>query len=179
MSLFDDAVAELSRWSPPTAEQARLRASYLSFLAAHPDGLSRDCRPDHVTGSLLVLSEQRDRVLLNLHGKHGIWVQFGGHCDPTDETLAGTALREGREESGIAELRLVSPQPVQLSRHEVRCGQLRLAHHLDVRYVALAAQDACPVVSAESLEVRWFPVDALPRELDSDVVDLVAIGRAL
>ena len=44
-----------------------------------------------------------------------------------------------------------------------------LVHHLDVRYVAVAPQGATPVVSEESTDVRWWPVDALP-EPDTGLV---------
>lgn len=176
MSLYDDAVAELTAWTPPTAEQAALQASYLAHLEAHPDGLTRDCHPDHLTASLLVLSADRDRVLLDLHRRYGIWVQFGGHCEPGDISLAGAALREGVEESGVADLVLVGSGPAQLSRHEVRCGPVRPSHHLDVRYVALAPAGSTPTVSVESLDVRWFDVGALPADLEPELRALVTLA---
>jgi 8-oxo-dGTP pyrophosphatase MutT (NUDIX family) len=179
VSLYDDAVEQLSGWAPPTTGQARLRAAYLRHLREHPDGLTRECHPDHLTASLLIVSDRRDRVLLNLHGKYAIWVQFGGHCEPGDSTLAGAAIREGEEESGISGLRLVTPGPAQLSRHEVRCGPVRPAHHLDVRYVAVAPADAVPVTSDESIDVRWFATDVMPPDLEPELCDLVALATRL
>jgi 8-oxo-dGTP pyrophosphatase MutT (NUDIX family) len=176
VSLYDDAVAELEGWQAPTAEQAALQATYLTHLREHPDGLTRECHPDHITASLLVVDEARRRVLLNLHARYQIWVQFGGHCEPADPSLAAAALREGIEESGIGALRLVGSGPAQLSTHEVRCGPVRPAHHLDVRYVAEAPSGADPIVSTESLDVRWFDVDALPADLEPELRELVAIA---
>ena len=40
-------------------------------------------------------------MLLTLHRKVGRWLQLGGHCEPADTTLAGAALREATEESGL------------------------------------------------------------------------------
>ena len=48
----------------------------------------------------------------------------------------GHCLVEASEESGIPDLALL-PEPVQLDRHEVRCGPAEPAEHLDVQYVAL------------------------------------------
>jgi 8-oxo-dGTP pyrophosphatase MutT (NUDIX family) len=176
--LYDDAVSALTRWRPPDAEQARLKAAYLAHLERHTDGLSRDCHPDHITASALVVSHDRRQVLLNLHRKYEIWVQFGGHCEAADRRLHEAALREAAEESGIDGLRLRDETPAQLSRHEVRCGPLRPSHHLDVRYVAVAPQSAQPEPTAESLAVTWFDPADLPAGVDGPLRELIAWALA-
>ena len=90
-----------------------------------------------------------------------------------EPTLAAAALREATEESGLAGLRL-DPAPVHLSEHAVPfCGPDGDVHHLDVRFVAIAGEDAEHTVSEESLDVAWWPVDALPNE---DLVELVGLA---
>jgi 8-oxo-dGTP pyrophosphatase MutT (NUDIX family) len=180
VTLRDAAVAELTSWTPYDDRQRALRALYLAHLAAHGDGATRDCHPDHLTGSALVVDADHRRVLLNLHGRYRIWVQFGGHCEESDGTLAGAALREAVEESGIEQLVLTGPI-AQLSRHQVRCGPVRPSHHLDVRYVAVAPRDAEPRCSDESVAVRWFDpaapagsADALPGGLEPELHELIA-----
>jgi 8-oxo-dGTP pyrophosphatase MutT (NUDIX family) len=172
-----DAVRVLAAWRPPGPAQAALRDRYLTHLATHPGGTTRDCRPDHLTASTLVLSHDRSRVLLTLHAKARRWFQLGGHCEPGDATLAAAALREATEESGIGDLRMV-PTPVQLSEHAVPfCGPDGDVHHLDVRFAAVADTAAEHAVSEESLDVRWWPVDALP-EPEPDLVELVRLALA-
>ena len=169
MSLRDDALAVLGGWTAPDAGQEHLRQRYVEHLVAQSDGAYRECRPDHLTVGALVVSADHREVLLTLHAKAGRWFQLGGHCEPQDGSLAAAALREAREESGIEALAL-DPVPVHLDEHPVTfCGAPGLVHHLDVRFVAVAPEGATPVVSEESTDVRWWPVDALP-EPDTGLV---------
>ncbi len=175
MTLHGDALTVLSTWVPPTVDQGLLRDRFVGHLHARPDGLSRSCFPEHVTASTLVLSADGAQVLLTLHAKARQWFQFGGHCEDGDLTLAGAAAREAGEESGLVGLALQSV-PVQLSAHPVPfCHPDGPVDHLDVRFVAFATHDA-PVVSSESLDVRWFPVGALPTD-EPSLHHLVELGR--
>ncbi len=177
MSLHADALAVLTAWVPPTLAQAALRDRYVAHLQDRPDGMSRTCRPDHLTASTLVLAADGSRALLTLHAKARSWFQFGGHCEPGDRTLVAAAGREATEESGLAGL-VLDPVPVQLSEHAVPfCGPDGDVHHLDVRFLAVAPPAGLHAVSEESLDVRWWPGDALP-DPGSDLVELVELARA-
>lgn len=173
--LHDDALAVLTGWGAPSPVQERLRDEYVDHLRRHPDGLHRSCRPDHITASTVVLSRDADAVLLTLHAKAGAWFQLGGHLEASDASLAGAALREAVEESGLSGLQL-DPRPLQLDIHTVPfCGG-RGTRHLDVRFLAVAPEDADHTVSAESLDVRWWPVDRLPND-EPSLRRLVDLGR--
>ena len=161
-----DAVRELAAVDSPLAEE---------FVAAcaHPDALRKPHRPDHLTASAVVLDPAGAQVLLVLHRKVGLWLQPGGHVDDGDTSLAQAALREAVEETGVPGL-AVDPAPCDLDRHAAPCGA---RHHLDVRFLVRAPAAAPPVVSEESLDVRWWPVGALPQQR-VDLAPLVAAGRA-
>jgi 8-oxo-dGTP pyrophosphatase MutT (NUDIX family) len=179
VTLREDALALLSSWSAPTPAQGVLRERYVDYLTAHPSGVFREDRPHHLTASTLVLSGDGASVLLTLHAKAQRWFQFGGHLEPADRSVLDAASREAREESGL--LLALDPVPVQLSDHEVPfCGVLdgtgAGVHHLDVRFLAIAALDGVHAASDESLDVRWWPADALP-DPDPDLVELVALAR--
>jgi 8-oxo-dGTP pyrophosphatase MutT (NUDIX family) len=165
-------LALLDAWHPPSVPQARLREQFVDHLRAHPDGLLRTCRPDHLTASVLVVSTDADRVLLTLHAKAGAWFQLGGHVEPADADVVAAATREAREESGLLDL-VLDPVPVHLDVHPVPfCGDG--ARHLDVRFVAVAADEHAHRISEESSELRWWAVDALP---GSDLTGLVVAAR--
>ncbi|MFT4287464.1 NUDIX hydrolase [Nocardioides sp.] len=171
-ALHADALGVLSGWRAPDPAQEALRARYVAYLAETPDGVYRAGRPHHLTASTLVMSADGAAVLLTLHAKAGKWFQFGGHLEPGDASLLAAATREATEESGLSVS--LDPDPVQLSDHEVPfCGAG--VHHYDVRFLAVVPPEAVPAVSAESLDVRWWPADALPSP-DPDLVDLVDLA---
>ncbi|RSS82702.1 NUDIX hydrolase [Streptomyces sp. WAC06614] len=167
MSLFDDAVHVLKTYEG----QSDLRDLYLEHLAEHPDGMYKPCSAGHLTSSALVIDPVRERVLLTLHKKLGMWLQMGGHCEEGDPTLEAAALREAREESGIAHgLSLLPGGPVRLDRHPIPAP----CHwHLDVQYAALAPAEAVAEISDESLDLRWFPYAEVPTVADASVVQLL------
>jgi 8-oxo-dGTP pyrophosphatase MutT (NUDIX family) len=177
VSLHADARGVLAAWDAPDGAQDELRSAYLDHLDAHPDAMLRDCHPDHLTASALVVSHDHRQAMLTLHTILGRWLQTGGHCEPDDRTLAGAALREAREETGIADL-TIDPVPLLLSRHQVPCGPLRPSHHLDVQFVAVAAADAMPVMSPESLDLAWFALNDPPEPTDQSVRDLIAAASS-
>lgn len=172
-----DALAVLERWSAPTPEEEALRVEFLRHLRAHEDGMWRECAPGHLTATTAVLSHDGERMLLTLHPKAGMWLPMGGHCERGDTTVAQVALREAIEESGIPDLRLL-PGPLALDRHKVWCHPPH-SWHLDLEYGALAPPGAEAVISDESLDLRWFPVDAIPEPSDAATRRLAARARSL
>jgi 8-oxo-dGTP pyrophosphatase MutT (NUDIX family) len=162
-ALHEDAVAALSSWRPAAPDQRSLREAFLGFLAARPDACRRSCVPGHITASALVLDASGTRVLLTLHPRVGTWLQLGGHCEDTDRTLVGAALREAAEESGIEGL-VIEPSPVHVDVHPITCSLGVPTRHFDVRFLVRAPVGAQPVRSDESLDLRWWPLTALPED---------------
>jgi hypothetical protein len=67
----------------------------------------------------------------------------------------------------------VSAVPVALSRHRAPCRPGVVDWHLDVQF-ALVTPAAAPVVSEESDDVAWFPVERLPDDVAAGVAENVA-----
>jgi 8-oxo-dGTP pyrophosphatase MutT (NUDIX family) len=167
----------LTDWRAPNEDQEQLRELYLDHLLSHEHGWARECAGAHLTASSLICAPTQAQVLLVLHARIGRWLQTGGHIEGADASLEAAALREAREESGLDDLRL-QPTPLLLSRHLVPCGTVQPTFHLDVQFLVLAPSTAEPVISPESLDVRWFAVDRLPPVDDSVRALVAAADRA-
>lgn len=158
------------------SEQDAARSRVLELLEVHGSALAdRSTAPGHLTGSALVVDATGERVVVLLHAKLRRWLQPGGHADG-DTELAGVALREATEETGIDGLAVMVPA-VDLDLHEVDHGDALGAHlHLDLRFVVVAPPGATMRGNHESLALRWVTL----RELEelADEAGLVRLARA-
>ncbi len=171
-----DAVRLLREWTAPDEVQEARRVAYLEHLSTHPDAVSRDGVPNHLTSGGFVFDPSLEQVALVLHTKAKLWLQPGGHFEATDESVVGSALREIGEETGLhapagrAEL-------VDLHHHELSAAFGRCRSHLDMR-VAVVLDEPAPIVcSDESDQARWWPVDALPSPTDPDLAATITRVR--
>ncbi len=173
-------LAELRAFAPFDAREAAMRNRLVAFVAAHDDAFDRALEIGHVTASAWIVDPTRTRALLTHHRKLDKWLQLGGHVDG-DPDVRRAALREAREESGLASLRFVDDAIYDLDVHSIPARPGEPAHdHYDVRF-ALEADPGEPlVVTAESKELAWIPIDALAQYgADESVLRLARKTRRL
>ena len=176
-ALHNSVVDALTSWAAPDPAQDTLRHAVLAFVLAREDACRRECAPGHITGSALVLDHTGTHALLTLHPRFGRWLQLGGHCEETDPDIVSVAHREASEESGVAGLRMDSTMAA-LHVHPVTCSLGVPTRHLDMQFIAHAPADAQIVRSDESLDLRWWPLDALPEGTDFGLAQLAAAAAA-
>ena len=141
-------------------EVARV-SRFCAFLARHSDCFERSCLPGHVTASAWIVSHDHREFLLTHHRKLGRWLQLGGHADG-DPDVQRVALREAREESGMALFECLSAAgglallDVDIHRIPARPGEP--SHdHFDLRFLLEAQPGQDLRISSESTDLRWFP----------------------
>lgn len=174
-ALRQSTIEVLAGWDAPDADQSALREAVLAFVHARPDSCRRACVAGHITASALVVDHTGRRALLTLHPRVGRWLQLGGHCEDEDTDIVAAALREATEESGIEGLR-VDPRLAAIHVHPVTCSLGVPTRHLDLQFVAVAPDGAEAVISDESLDLQWWPLDALPDGVDAGLIRLVGVA---
>jgi 8-oxo-dGTP pyrophosphatase MutT (NUDIX family) len=132
------------------ADLERMRA----WAATLEEPFSRAQPEAHFTASAVVTDEAVERTLLVHHRKSGSWFQPGGHFEPEDASAAEAAMREAREETGLA-VRLGRPEPLDVDIHWVPWDE---HFHLDVRYHVLASGRLAPD-TAEVHAAEWLTWD--------------------
>ncbi|MBL8910784.1 MAG: NUDIX hydrolase [Archangium sp.] len=150
------------------------------FAKSLAEPFSRGQWPAHFTGSAVVVTADRTRVCLVLHAKLHRWLQPGGHADPADGgSMAATALREAREETGC-DVELLSPKPIDVDVHTIPARKTDPEHeHLDVRYLVVANNpDALKHDPNESHGAQWLTWDeALARADEAPLKRLLEKAR--
>jgi 8-oxo-dGTP pyrophosphatase MutT (NUDIX family) len=156
-------VAALEGLSPADADEDRDRSHILAFVQRHADPFDRRIAEGHLTGSAVTVAHDGSRVLLLHHRKLDRWLQPGGHADPGETSGEQVALREAREETGIAGLALhpAAPRPLDVDVHRIPARRDEPAHdHLDLRYLVVAPPDAVIAPDlAELHAIRWVGWD--------------------
>ena len=121
----------------------------------------------------MIVRPDGSAFLLVRHRKLDRWLQPGGHCDPSDATTLATALREAREETGLAGLTpLLSGRPLDVDVHEIPARPGEPAHlHYDVRYLASSPEEGGAGDAAEVSGLGWFSLpEALALGVDASLV---------
>jgi 8-oxo-dGTP pyrophosphatase MutT (NUDIX family) len=150
------AATWLTGYQPDDDEAADV-ARVQALLAGTADPWSR-ALPLHLTASALVVHPDSARVLLRWHERMGSWLQIGGHGDPGETDPVDVVLREGQEETGLADLR---PWPAAKVLHvavvPVPASSREPAHeHADLRFVLATGTPERARPEKPTAPVRWL-----------------------
>lgn len=166
-------VSQLQRHRPADPAESVHRGAMLALSETAAPFSADQYQPGHFTASGLVISATANRVLLIRHPTLGRWLQPGGHVDPEDATVLDAALREVREETGLAPD--FDPTPADLDVHRIPARGTRAEHwHYDVRFIGTLA--GLPEIGGgEGIAGEWCDLaTALDRAGDSGLARLLS-----
>ncbi len=142
------------------------------------------------TASAFIVRTDREepRILLHKHRKLDLWMQFGGHIEPSrKETPWQAVIREIREEAGyeISQLNVLQPSlrvgplentdnhpmPFNINSHPIDTGDGCVDHfHSDIEWAFTATEDPKnPPQDGESEDIRRFTSTELDRLSDEEI----------
>lgn len=157
-------IEEIKKYRPCNAQEQRDQALILDFLEKNGDAFLRSNLLAHMTASSWIVNPERTKTLMVYHNLYDSWSWTGGHADGETDLLS-VALREAREETGIAHVRPLSPEIFSLEvltvdGHEKR-GEYVPSHlHMNVTYLLEAEEgDTLHVCREENSGVAWFTLE--------------------
>ena len=161
-----DLIDQIGAYTPFNDQEAADKPKLLSLLKSTKDIFTRDNTTAHMTASGWVVSPDRKSVLMIYHNIYNSWSWMGGHADGETDLLQ-VAQREIREESGIRDLKLLTPDIYSLEiltvDGHIKRGEYVSSHlHLNVTYL-FEADPAQPlhVKPDENSGVAWIPISDL------------------
>ncbi len=153
-----EVASELAVYGPRGEKEERDLRELLLLASTVADPWDRTL-PLHLTASALVV-DGAGRLLLRWHERQGRWLQVGGHADPGETSALAVAMREAREETGLADLEPLSDRLVHLAVVDVLPGKGEPAHrHGDLRYVLSTSSPGSAVAEDAVADLRWLSFD--------------------
>ena len=168
MSLFEN----IRNYKPLNQQEASDQKRMIEYMRHNANYLNREDEIAHFTASMWTVNRERTKTLMVYHNIYDSWSWIGGHADGIED-LCWVAMRELKEETGVGNAVLVSPEIFSLEiltvDGHVRKGVYVPSHlHMNVTYLAEADENQELMVnSAENQAVKWWSFeDALrvPKE---------------
>ena len=169
---------QLDRYVASDSHEESMRQRLRDFVASEEQCFERSLLSGHITGSAFVLDLERTHTLLHHHRRLDKWLQLGGHADGEADVL-NVAMREAREESGLTEVRPVTPEIFDIDIHAIPArGAVPEHFHYDVRYLLEADRTHVLGITPESKAVAWVPLGGVA-ELTREESMLRMVRKAL
>jgi 8-oxo-dGTP pyrophosphatase MutT (NUDIX family) len=179
----NELVADLLRYRKRASDLQQAQVDRIhGFVGSCDAPWRRTTLQGHLTASAWIVDDANERAILVHHKKLNKWLQPGGHIDDADESVEGAALREAREETGLAQLEIVRADDVAIYDVDVHAIPARgdePAHfHYDIRFRFVSPNDRMTLNRDESNALQWFKQRDIAADttLDLSVRRMAAIG---
>jgi len=161
MSHYKDV---FKNYIPLSEQEVMDQKLILDHIDTFDNALSRENLVAHVTSSVMILNQDKTKVLLGFHNIYQSWGWFGGHNDDDPDCLH-VALKEAKEETGLESFIHIMEEPIAIDviyvGNHIKKGTYVPDHlHLNVTY-GLIADDTLPLRHNEDEHegLKWFDLD--------------------
>jgi 8-oxo-dGTP pyrophosphatase MutT (NUDIX family) len=157
-----DLLAALEGYAPAAPEESESLARIRRLLESPADPFARANPEGHITASAIVARPDGSEFLLVHHRKLGRWLQPGGHTEDADASAFEAALREAREETGIAAFdRPIGTEILDVDVHAIPAQRKDPAHsHFDIRYLLTSsALGHAALAEDPDRPMRWVTLE--------------------
>lgn len=158
-----DIINILNQYIPYNLQEEQDKIVMLKYVHDFDDIFERTNMYAHMTSSPWILNEELDKVLMVYHNIYSSWGWCGGHCDG-DRNMIRVAVREGQEESGLQNLKLVSEKPLAIDilpvyGHMKNKAYIAAHVHLNFTFLCIAQErESLSIKRDENSAVRWIPI---------------------
>ena len=160
----------LENHQPSTQEETLFKEQMIKFIRENPACFERSLLIGHITGSAWIVDESRQFTLLTHHRKLDKWFQTGGHCDGDSDVL-NVAMKEALEETGLHNIKTISPNIFDVDIHEIPERKGVPTHlHYDVRFLLEADRNEPLIISSESSDLAWVELTKVSELNDSQSI---------
>ncbi len=156
-----ELIQNLGNYHTSFDEEKAFIPRFKSLLSNFPNCYERSLLTGHMTASAWIIDEKGSSALLVHHKKLNRWLRPGGHADG-DENVPAVATKEAREETGLTSLKLIEDNFFDIDIHLIpRHGDNQAHYHHDIRFLFVAEKTEKCVISDESNELKWIPMDKI------------------
>ena len=159
-----ELIASIEQYQPYNEQEEMDKPLILEWIKNNDNAFLRENVVAHMTASAWVVNKDRSKVLMVYHNIYKSWSWLGGHAD-NEQDLLQVAVREAKEESGLARVRPVSEdiyslEVMTVDGHEKRGAYVGSHLHLNVTYLLEADEnDALFSKADENSGAAWFGLE--------------------
>ncbi len=151
----------LKKYAPTDIDEQNMQRKTIRFVEQNENCFDRTLSVGHITGSAWLVNKTLSHVFFTHHKKLNRWFQPGGHSDGNANSLA-VAMCEASEESGIEDVYIqpLSNEIFDIDIHTIPARKNEPEHlHYDIRFILEADMSQTLIMSDESHNISWIPVD--------------------
>ena len=150
-------------YKPDNEQEEKDRSVMIEFIQTNKNVLTRENKIAHFTASSWIVNQERTKVLMIYHNIYHSWSWTGGHADG-EADLLGVAIREAREETGLAKVEPISDtifslEIITVDGH-IKKGEYVSSHlHVNLTFLLEADERQELAIKAdENSGVKWFDI---------------------